>query len=646
VQSTSDVNVGTIEMSNPVRLAPTGAALPPLSARPFTGFLSLLHGLLDPRVTATGETLGRIGAKPVTKAANTNSTLIQDRQQTDKQQTNQQPWTGNAAAIHEASFPSTILRTAPEQVLAQTGDRANAAVQGGGPAITARAGIPASTAPTQTQTSAVPSSLAPSFPPTSVPPEHLTPIRAPLGPPRDLVFALRLTRQPAPSVTEAAAYSESETIPPETSNEAAASIAPFQAKEPPLATKTSATTMSEPTCGEAAESSRLSSSPTASQPFTAPDSVLQSRAELDTRNPVGTLQKASVSPSLQNRGATVYNPSTSGFSTILSPAETPNNPTEIEPQETDTPSALIPVKTAPESRDLESGLPAAGGDVQAETQPHIPDQGARLNTSDTAQYPAGATSPNGGTSRREPATGHLEVTQRRNAEQNASNEAGNSESAEKIRGDKSSRLPLTEKLTPPQNNHDRPSLSADGTLLGRSSEPGGALDQRAKAEAPSPAPALARENEAAAALAPPPLREVSLRLSIASPTAAAASVDVQFAERAGTVQVAVRTSDQDLAKSLQGNLGDLVGRLEEKGFKTDAWTPAAAQHLGTPLRGPSTSAESQNHSDHSGSQGGHPDSHGQQESNPRRQGRWQAELERTRFEEMLSLPNPGQGAIG
>jgi hypothetical protein len=39
------------------------------------------------------------------------------------------------------------------------------------------------------------------------------------------------------------------------------------------------------------------------------------------------------------------------------------------------------------------------------------------------------------------------------------------------------------------------------------------------------------------------------------------------------MHVAVRTDDRELAKSLQSDLGDLVSRLDEKGYKTATWTP-------------------------------------------------------------------------
>ena len=128
-----------------------------------------------------------------------------------------------------------------------------------------------------------------------------------------------------------------------------------------------------------------------------------------------------------------------------------------------------------------------------------------------------------------------------------------------------------------------------------------------------------------------PIRDVSLRLS----TPASGHVDVQLSERAGRVQVAVRTPDQELSKNLQTNLGELVGRLEEKGYRTEAWVPGNVAHAATTLRDASGSANSQSPPGNSGSQGGFQnDRQGQRESNQRSPQRWKAELEET-----LSPPN-------
>jgi hypothetical protein len=189
---------------------------------------------------------------------------------------------------------------------------------------------------------------------------------------------------------------------------------------------------------------------------------------------------------------------------------------------------------------------------------------------------------------------------------------------------------LATKSSRTETSHEQPvSVSAPAfPLFQRAS---GDVEAPAKSPGAQPptAPAPAREIEPAAPPPSQPLREVSLRVAVPSST----PVDVQVAERGGKVQVAVRTADQDLARSLQNNLGDLVGRLQDKGFKTDVWTPVAVQHGGLAVRESSTF--SGNASEHPGSQGGQPEtgSGGQRQSGQRQQGHWKAQLE-----QMLSLP--------
>ncbi len=211
----------------------------------------------------------------------------------------------------------------------------------------------------------------------------------------------------------------------------------------------------------------------------------------------------------------------------------------------------------------------------------------------------------------------------------APNESGNMRDVtDPESGRKSSKIPIAEKPLPTNSQSSSP--GAAGVWLDHSGQPSDAGQTQNKISAPQPqhAPAALPELEATSAVPAQPIREISFRLAADS-----ANVDVQVAQRAGKVQVAVRTTDQDLAKSLQTNLGELVGRLEDKGFRTEAWTPAAAQHQSAAVRDPSSSAHSQNQSDHSGTWGGQQDQRqGQQESNQRQRGRW-----KTQVEEMLAV---------
>jgi hypothetical protein len=67
--------------------------------------------------------------------------------------------------------------------------------------------------------------------------------------------------------------------------------------------------------------------------------------------------------------------------------------------------------------------------------------------------------------------------------------------------------------------------------------------------------------------------EITLKLS---PTRES-GVEVRVVERAGEVRVAVRTPDGELAQSLRQNLGDLTRSLEDRGYRSETWHPAAAQ---------------------------------------------------------------------
>lgn len=51
-------------------------------------------------------------------------------------------------------------------------------------------------------------------------------------------------------------------------------------------------------------------------------------------------------------------------------------------------------------------------------------------------------------------------------------------------------------------------------------------------------------------------------------------VEVRVVERAGEVQVAVRTKDAQLAHVLREDLGQLVSRLESSGYRAETWHPA------------------------------------------------------------------------
>ena len=109
--------------------------------------------------------------------------------------------------------------------------------------------------------------------------------------------------------------------------------------------------------------------------------------------------------------------------------------------------------------------------------------------------------------------------------------------------------------------------------VGAAAPPQGTHPQHAAAPAPSdlslwdaagPAPKLAAGG---------PAREIQLELRDAD-----ARVNVRLIERAGSIQVDVRTPDSHLAASLRDDLPALTARLEQTGLRAETWhdAPAAA----------------------------------------------------------------------
>jgi hypothetical protein len=65
------------------------------------------------------------------------------------------------------------------------------------------------------------------------------------------------------------------------------------------------------------------------------------------------------------------------------------------------------------------------------------------------------------------------------------------------------------------------------------------------------------------------VRDISLKLTNQDQ----ASVQVRLSERAGELHVSVRTPDAGLTRGLREGLSDLVGRLEQSGYRAETWRP-------------------------------------------------------------------------
>jgi Flagellar hook-length control protein FliK len=91
--------------------------------------------------------------------------------------------------------------------------------------------------------------------------------------------------------------------------------------------------------------------------------------------------------------------------------------------------------------------------------------------------------------------------------------------------------------------------------------------------------------------AAPTLRPHSIEIQV--PGAGGQQVDVRVSQRAGNVDVTVRTPDNEIAQSLRQHLPELSERLSQSGVNGDVWQPAAAASAETSNGNGSTSGDSQ-----------------------------------------------------
>lgn len=122
-----------------------------------------------------------------------------------------------------------------------------------------------------------------------------------------------------------------------------------------------------------------------------------------------------------------------------------------------------------------------------------------------------------------------------------------------------------------------------------------------------------------------PLKDISLQVSQPGDQ----KVEVRVVQQSGELHVAVRTGDSELAHGMQQGLSDLVGRLQDNGFRAEAWRPGgAAVQSGPVLETRSTSNGSQNGDSQSNSGGSH-QQQGERRQNQSQRPGWVDELENT-----------------
>lgn len=118
------------------------------------------------------------------------------------------------------------------------------------------------------------------------------------------------------------------------------------------------------------------------------------------------------------------------------------------------------------------------------------------------------------------------------------------------------------------------------------------------------------------ASATPSIRPQSIEIRVPG-TGGADAVDVRVSQRAGDVEVTVRTPDNELAQSLRQHLPELSDRLNQSGVAAEIWQPAAT--AGT-SNGNNSGSHEQPGSEHPGYSGQHQPQHSPQ-SHPDGDGR-------------------------
>jgi len=120
-----------------------------------------------------------------------------------------------------------------------------------------------------------------------------------------------------------------------------------------------------------------------------------------------------------------------------------------------------------------------------------------------------------------------------------------------------------------------------------------------------------------------PVKDISLQVTQPGEQ----KVEVRIVQQSGELRVAVHTGDSDLAHGLQQGLSDLVGRLQETGFRTEAWYPGGTGVHSTPVVEARTNAGGSQNGDSQGNFGGSRQQEGERRQNQSQRPEWVEELD-------------------
>ena len=118
-----------------------------------------------------------------------------------------------------------------------------------------------------------------------------------------------------------------------------------------------------------------------------------------------------------------------------------------------------------------------------------------------------------------------------------------------------------------------------------------------------------------------PMKEISMRIEAAG----GQNVDVRIVQRAGDLQIAVKSGDDVTTQGLRHGLADLANRLNETGYHAETWRPGQqAAPESTSPGNPSHQSQSDGSQSNSG---GPQQDRGQRHNNPSNRPHWIEELE-------------------
>jgi hypothetical protein len=119
------------------------------------------------------------------------------------------------------------------------------------------------------------------------------------------------------------------------------------------------------------------------------------------------------------------------------------------------------------------------------------------------------------------------------------------------------------------------------------------------------------------------MKDISVRVE----SAQGQSVDIRIVQRAGDLQIAVKSDDTNTTQGLRQGLTELSNRLNESGYQAETWRPG---HAATTAESAAESGNS-SHQPPSGDAQSNPGSsqqnRGQRDNNPSNRPRWIQELE-------------------